>query len=125
MTSAELDSATPDLQDLAHVVVCTVGELPRGTMRAIRLPGLPPLAAYNVDGDVYVTADTCTHAQAFLSDGDLEEDRVVCPAHWAEFDVRTGEALCFPATNPVAVFPALVEGDQIIADLSQNDKGVK
>lgn len=118
MTCADLNASTAAPANLSRVVLCAIDDVPPGTMRPVRLPGVEPLAVYNLDGDVRVTGDTCSHARAFLTDGDLEGDRVVCPAHWAEFDIRSGAPLCFPATSPVAVYAAHVEGDEIVADLS-------
>jgi len=113
-----MDNRTETIEKSDEVVICQLSDLPSGTMKAIRIDGVEPLAVYNVDGEVHLTSDTCSHAEAVLSDGDLEGDRVVCPAHWAEFDVRTGAALCFPATKPVKVYPVSVVDDQIVANLT-------
>ena len=40
---------------------------------------------------------------ASLAEGWLEDDRVECPLHAAQFCLRTGEALCLPATKGVGV----------------------
>ncbi|MFX0577035.1 non-heme iron oxygenase ferredoxin subunit [Nocardia nepalensis] len=75
--------------------------------------GWPPLLIYRVDGQIYATADICTHATASLSEGELEGHTIVCPVHWAEFDIRTGHPLCFPATRALETFAVTVVGDQI------------
>lgn len=106
-----------------RTVLCRLADLLPGSMLPVRIDGVEPLAVYNIGGEVHVTADTCSHAQAFLTDGDLEGDRVVCPAHWAEFEVRSGKPLCFPATKPVAVYPAWIEDDQVLADLTSTKEG--
>ena len=88
----------------ARLTVCAVPELPPGEMRRLEVPNGAPIAVYNVDGTFYATADTCTHSRASLVDGDLEGEEVTCPVHWARFNVRTGQALCFPAIEPVATY---------------------
>ncbi|MDT3398207.1 non-heme iron oxygenase ferredoxin subunit [Streptomyces sp. B1866] len=89
-----------------------------GQMRRVETSGAGPLAVYNVGGAVYVTADTCPHARVPLTDGDLEGDVVVCPAHLASFCVRTGAALsAFPPTGPLPAYPAAVEDGHIVAEL--------
>jgi nitrite reductase/ring-hydroxylating ferredoxin subunit len=75
---------------------CGVEELPEG--EAIRLPCDPPIAVFNVAGELYATADTCTHSEASLSEGWVDDDVVECPAHFARFCLRTGRALSAPAT---------------------------
>jgi 3-phenylpropionate/trans-cinnamate dioxygenase ferredoxin subunit len=38
---------------------------------------------------------------------------VVCPCHFAEFDVRTGAVLAPPATVPIKVYPVRVQGSDL------------
>ena len=49
------------------------------------------------DGSFYALNDTCTHEEASLSEGWIEDGEVECPVHSARFCLRTGEALCLPA----------------------------
>ena len=73
------------------------------------------VAVFNVDGEFHAISDTCSHAYASLSEGDLDGCYVMCPLHGSEFDVRTGKALTLPATSPVETFPIEVEdGDLIV-----------
>ncbi|MCB9432563.1 MAG: non-heme iron oxygenase ferredoxin subunit [Ardenticatenaceae bacterium] len=64
---------------------------------------------FNVGGAFYCIADLCTHDDGPLEDGALEGHEVECPRHGARFDVRTGKALCLPATAPVPTFAVKVE----------------
>lgn len=68
-----------------------------------------PVAIWNVSGTLYATADTCTHEEASLSEGDLWGEVVECPLHGAQFDVRTGAVVSLPAIFPVASYPVKVE----------------
>jgi len=63
-------------------------------------------------------ADTCTHAEVFLSDGDVDvEDRTIeCWKHGSLFSLETGEALTLPATQPVEVFAVRTDGDDIVME---------
>jgi 3-phenylpropionate/trans-cinnamate dioxygenase ferredoxin subunit len=60
-------------------------------------------------------SDICTHAHALLHEGSLDRVRctIECALHGAEYDLRTGEVLTPPATEPVATFEVRVEGDEI------------
>jgi 3-phenylpropionate/trans-cinnamate dioxygenase ferredoxin subunit len=82
------------------VEVCRVEDLPAGEVR--RLEVEPPIAVFNVEGVLYAIDDTCTHAKASLSDGDVDPDKCIveCPFHIAQFDLRTGKARA-PASKPV------------------------
>lgn len=70
----------------------------------------------NVDGSIYAIEDVCTHDGAPLDQGELEDCRIVCPRHGANFDVRTGEALTLPAVIPVGTYEVRVDGDDIFVD---------
>ncbi|MBS1200045.1 MAG: hypothetical protein H6R27_723 [Proteobacteria bacterium] len=60
---------------------------------------------------LYALEDTCTHAEAHMSEGRLRGCRLVCPLHGASFDVRDGRVLGGPAHRPLACFPVrVVEG---------------
>lgn len=73
------------------------------------------------DGEnVYAISDWCSHAQVPLSDGDVEGCEIECYLHGSRFDVRTGEALNLPATEPVPTYPTKIEGDTVWVDLSVN-----
>ncbi|RFS81977.1 non-heme iron oxygenase ferredoxin subunit [Actinomadura spongiicola] len=101
-----------------RTVLCRLADVPPGRMLRVVTEEAGPVLVANVDGTVHVTDDTCTHAEASLSDGDLEGDRVVCPVHWAEFDLASGRPLCFPATRPLTVYPAAVEDGHVVAHLA-------
>ena len=75
------------------------------------IPGLPPIAAFDVGGEIYVTSNVCTHNVAMLSDGFFEGDTIECPLHGGCFNVRTGEATQFPCEVPLQTFPVIVEGE--------------
>lgn len=56
---------------------------------------------HTADGEWLAVDNTCSHATAPLAYGWLEEDRIECPLHAAQFCLRTGEALSPPAIEPV------------------------
>lgn len=82
-----------------------------------------PLAVYNVDGEFYVTSDTCTHATASLSDGEIVDgDMIACPLHDGQFHIPTGQAMAFPCTVDLRTYKVIEEGDEIYADLDQESE---
>ena len=87
-------------------------ELAPGQIRLVHVDG-QPVAVYNVDGKFYATADSCTHANGPLSQGDLESATIICPWHGSCFDVTTGAVTCGPATRPVQTYPVVVDGEII------------
>lgn len=71
------------------------------------------IAVFNVDGAYYAIDDTCPHADGPLSEGEVAGGKVTCPWHGAEFDLKTGAALCPPAFEGVKAYKVVVEGNDI------------
>lgn len=99
------------------VKVVSRSELPPGGKYLAEVDGRP-IAVFNVDGSFYAIDDVCTHDGGPLAEGDLEGCEIQCPRHGARFDVRTGQALCFPAVEPVTSHTVEVRGDDILVALN-------
>jgi 3-phenylpropionate/trans-cinnamate dioxygenase ferredoxin subunit len=67
-----------------------------------------------VGDDVFAVADTCSHAEASLAEGDITGYKLECWLHGAEFDLRTGEALTPPATQALQKFKVERNGNQVV-----------
>jgi len=79
------------------------------------VPGSIRIALFrNDDGEYYATADRCTHEEWSLGeDSDLEGNEVVCPLHMARYDIRSGRALCLPATAPLRTFEVEIDDGNV------------
>jgi 3-phenylpropionate/trans-cinnamate dioxygenase ferredoxin subunit len=66
-----------------------------------------------VGEEVFAIADTCSHSDASLSEGEITGAKIECWLHGAEFDLRTGEALTPPATSGLKVFNVERIGNQV------------
>ncbi len=71
------------------------------------------VALFNVGGTYYAIGDTCTHRGGPLSEGDVQETKVVCPWHGATYDLKTGNVLSPPAPKGVPNYKVVVEGEDI------------
>ncbi len=58
------------------------------------------------DGRVYAFDDACTHAQCSLSGGEVEGGAVICPCHFAAFDISTGAVRTGPAKQALRCYRA-------------------
>lgn len=98
---------------MERIFACKVDELEPGSTMTVA--AATPVAVYRTeDGDWFASDDSCTHEQFSLgTDSDLEDDEVVCPLHMARFDLKTGKALCFPATVALRMHQVVIEGDEV------------
>ena len=100
---------------MTRIFVGMVGEMEKGTARTVEADGESIALFRNDDGEFYATADSCTHEQWSLGeDGDLEQNHITCPLHMAQFDIRSGAALCLPATEALKTYPVTVEDDRVL-----------
>jgi naphthalene 1,2-dioxygenase system ferredoxin subunit len=90
--------------------------VPQEDVIAVAVAG-KEVALYGVDGQVYATANICTHGQARLCDGFLEGAEIECPLHQGKFDVRTGKAICAPLTDDIRTYPVKIENGRVFVDL--------
>jgi nitrite reductase/ring-hydroxylating ferredoxin subunit len=81
-------------------------------MRSVNVEG-EDVAVANLDGEFVAFGDVCTHQQCSLAEGDLDDTTVTCPCHGSEFDVRTGEVVSGPATEPEPSFEVVVEDGEV------------
>ncbi|WP_216896746.1 non-heme iron oxygenase ferredoxin subunit [Nocardia alni] len=51
------------------------------------------------DGTIWALDDTCTHADASLAEGWVENGHVECPLHSSKFCLKTGAVDGLPATR--------------------------
>lgn len=80
-------------------------EIAPGGMKAVALGG-HELVVCNYGGTFYAVERACGHAHARLERGALTGWILTCPLHYAQFDIRSGEALSGPApAAPASVHP--------------------
>ena len=86
------------------VEVGRIEDVPPGHAARVEIDEVP-VAIFNLDGEFFCLDDTCSHAEASLSDGDLDTSRcaIECPLHGSAFSLRTGDPLSLPAVLPVRV----------------------
>ena len=94
---------------MAWRTVARADTLGDGDVVGIDVDGTP-IALYRLGDGIYATDGMCTHAVGLLADGWVEDGEIECPLHQARFDIRTGKAMCAPATEDLRTYPVRVEG---------------
>ncbi len=94
------------------VTVARLEDLADGAMLSVDIDGQMLILVRQGDA-VWCLDDVCTHDGGSLSDGEYWNHEVKCPRHGARFDVRTGAALCMPATQPTRTHEVRLHAGQI------------
>lgn len=93
------------------------GEIIAGSALRVVLEGRPIAVVKTIEGRLFAVADTCTHEQASLSEGFVENETIECPRHGATFSLETGEALTLPANSGLATYEVKVENGEILINI--------
>jgi 3-phenylpropionate/trans-cinnamate dioxygenase ferredoxin component len=96
--------------------VCGVGDVEPGAALAVSVDGVPVAIARDGD-DWYAIYDECSHAAVPLSEAEVEGNEVECWLHGSRFDLRTGKPVNLPATEPVAIYPVTLVGEDVLVDV--------
>lgn len=99
-----------------RIELCSTDEVAPGS--AIRVEnGDLILAVYNLDGEFYVTDDTCTHGPGSLSEGYIEDDIVECNFHGGQFNIKTGDVAAPPCMVPIRTYQTTIENGKVVIEV--------
>jgi len=89
-----------------------------GDLSALTVDG-KKIAVAVEDGQAYAFDDACTHAQCALSGGEVEDGAVICPCHFAAFDVTTGAVRTGPAQTALRCYRAQLTDGTLTLELPE------
>jgi 3-phenylpropionate/trans-cinnamate dioxygenase ferredoxin subunit len=94
-------------------------DIPEGEARRFVADRIEIAIANLGNGKFVAVDDVCSHAEASLSEGevDLDDETIECPRHGSVFDLNTGRPRSLPATVPILTFPVKVEDDKLLIEL--------
>ena len=99
-----------------RIMLCSTADVAVGGAVKIEKDDLI-LAVFNVNGEFYVTDDTCTHGPGSLSEGYISDDVVECDFHNGAFNIKTGEVVAPPCIVPLKTYPAIVENGNVFIEV--------
>ena len=94
------------------VPVCSADALDDGETLRVDWNGTV-IAVARQAGEVYAFQEFCTHRYGPLSEGKLEDHRVICPWHRSCFDMRTGKVVDGPAEVNLKTYSAKLQEGKI------------
>ncbi|OGD96927.1 hypothetical protein A3F02_00535 [Candidatus Curtissbacteria bacterium RIFCSPHIGHO2_12_FULL_38_9b] len=98
---------------MSKVKVANVNDLPEGGLKKVEVNG-EPVALYKIDGKFYATQNECSHVGCGLDEHhSITGDVVECTCHGSQFNVKNGEVVLPPATEPLKTYQVSVEGEDV------------
>ena len=98
-----------------RIDLCSAADIAPGNALKVEAGDLI-LAVFNVEGEYYVTDDTCTHGPGSLSEGYIEDEVVECNFHNGQFNIKTGEVVSPPCMIPVKTYRTVVENGRVLIE---------
>ena len=100
------------------VTLCKRDELGPGEARRFDVAGRR-IALVRIGDEFHAIDDECSHEDYSLAEGEVwaDECEIECPRHGSTFDLLTGEPCSLPATQPIAVYKVVVNGDGVSVEL--------
>ena len=95
-----------------YIKVASIDDVPEDGGLCVEVRGRR-IALFRIDGEVFAIDDTCTHAEASLSEGEIAGDEVMCPLHFATFNIRTGACTGPPADEDVRSYSTRIVGGDV------------
>jgi nitrite reductase/ring-hydroxylating ferredoxin subunit len=99
-----------------RIMLCSTSDVAVGSAVKVETGDLI-LAVFNVNGQFYVTDDTCTHGPGSLSEGYITDDVVECDFHNGAFNIGTGAVVAPPCIVPLKTYPAIVEDGKVFIEV--------
>ncbi|WP_433654280.1 bifunctional 3-phenylpropionate/cinnamic acid dioxygenase ferredoxin subunit [Nocardia sp. CA-128927] len=101
-----------------ELFIARLADLPVGEAATVRPDGGTPIAVFHTEEGLFAIDDTCTHQDASLADGWVENCTVECPLHESCFDLRTGRVSGPPAKVGVRTYAVRVlDGDVVVTEV--------
>ncbi len=94
------------------ILAASLTDLPEDDVIGVDVNGRD-IALYRTDEGVFASDNRCSHGNARLSDGFLEDGEIECPLHQGRFCIKTGNAMCSPLTEGVTIYPVQIEGEKV------------
>jgi len=96
------------------IPLCALADLIEDEPLRVTPEGVEPLALVLSEGEVFAISDTCTHGDASLCDGLVEDGVIYCPFHSGSFDIRSGDVVDPPCVDALKTYRVAIEGGQVV-----------
>lgn len=95
-------------------ILCRIEDVPADEPLRVVLPDDHAVAVYRWEGGFFCTDDLCSHGEASLAEGYVEDGQIFCPFHMGSFCISTGEPLAAPCSEPIRAY-AVTERDGVLS----------
>jgi nitrite reductase/ring-hydroxylating ferredoxin subunit len=89
-------------------ILCKVSDVDDEEPLKVEVADGRAFAVFKWDGQFYCVDDLCSHGEASLAEGYVEDGEIVCPYHLGSFCIHSGEARKAPCHEPIGTYSVTV-----------------
>ena len=101
---------------MAKHKVATVDQIVERNCQLIQVAD-KELILIKLDGQIYAMDNLCSHADASLCDGEIDGDEIICPLHFARFNIKNGAVTEPPAIDDQKVYAVEVIDNEVYVEI--------
>ncbi len=105
-------------KDIKLINLININELKDKEIKAVEKEGVSLVVLYN-EGEASVFEGVCPHQGAFLAEGHIEENQIVCPAHQWKFDCISGKRINGNKKACLKKFNTIIKKDCVCIDYNE------
>lgn len=109
-------AAQGDLEDTRVKTVCRADDVPADEPLRVELADGNAVAVYLWEGKFFCTDDLCSHGEASLAEGYVEDGQIFCPFHMGSFCISSGEPRAAPCSEPIRAYAVTVQDGMVLID---------
>jgi len=111
--STETDN-TPESQTASANVITTTNDLAVGqSLEFTTSAGISAILFRSSEDKVYALSRICTHEGCSV-DFDMNQNRLICPCHGANYEASDGSVISGPTTKSLAKIKVEIQGQDIV-----------
>lgn len=99
-----------------YIEVASTSEIKNGELKSFNVNG-ESIILINLDGEFFAYKNQCSHMEFELDDAEIEGEILTCPWHGAQFNIRTGDVVRLPASEPLEKYEVKVENGKIFVKI--------
>ncbi len=74
------------------------------------------IVLFYLNGKVYAMNSICPHSSGDLSQGELDDQEVICPGHQYMFNIKTGVCLNHPGYS-LRTYKVKIDGEKVLVGI--------
>ncbi len=99
-----------------YIELANVNEIKNGELKVFDVDG-ESIILINLNGEFFAFKNQCSHMELELNEAEIEGEILTCPWHGAQFNIRTGDVVRLPASEPLEKYEIKVENGKILVKI--------